>query len=330
MSYTHLNATERMQIFYCNRYGLSAREIGRRLGRSSSTISRELRRGRPMYSRHYDDHYAQHRALTHRHRARHHRRAGHARLVAHVHTRLQWGWSPQTIAGHLALSYPHRAAMRISAEQIYQWVFSDARNGGHLYRHLRRGHRRRRRQARLVQARRALPGRVGIEHRPALVAKRSRFGDWEGDTIEGRKGTGVIATYVERKSGYLLAIKLNSKHADELARQTQQAFRRLPKRLRQTLTYDNGREFAQFKQIERHTGLDIYFADPYAPWQRGCNENLNGLLRQYFPKGSDFTLISSKRLAQVVRTLNNRPRKRHAYRTPVEVLQRSKRGALAT
>jgi len=330
MSYSHLNATERMQIFHCNQYGLSAREIGRRLGRSCSTISRELRRGRPMYSRNYDDHYAHHRALTHRRRARHRRRAGHAKLVAHVRARLSRGWSPQAIAGHLALAYPQRAAMRVSAEQIYQWVFSDARSGGELYRHLRRGHRRRRRQARLVQARRALPGRVGIEHRPALVAKRSRFGDWEGDTIEGRKGTGIIATYVERKSGYLLAIKLESKHADELASQTQQVFRRLPTRLRRTLTYDNGREFAQFKRIEERTGLSIYFADPYAPWQRGCNENLNGLLRHYFPKGSDFTLISPKRLARVVREVNNRPRKRHDYRTPAQVLQRSRRGALAT
>jgi IS30 family transposase len=220
--------------------------------------------------------------------------------------------------------------MRVSAEQIYQWVFSDARGGGELYRHLRRAHRRRRQQARLARARRSLPGRVGIEQRPALVAQRARFGDWEGDTIEGRKGSGVIATYVERKSGYLLAVKLASKHADELARQSLQLFRRLPKRLRRTLTYDNGREFARFKHIERGSGLAVYFADPYAPWQRGCNENLNGLLRQYFPKGSDFHLIDPGRLAYIVRQLNNRARKRLAYRTPAEVLQRTKRGALVT
>ncbi len=136
------------------------------------------------------------------------------------------------------------------------------------------------------------------------MARRSRFGDWEGDIIEGAKGSGVIVTYVERKSGYLPALKPLSKHAEELGRQSQQAFRRQPKRLRHTLTYDNGREFAQFKQIERGTALAIYFADPYAPWQRGCNENLNGLLRQYFPKGSDFRLIDPKRLAYVVRQLN--------------------------
>ncbi len=175
--------------------------------------------------------------------------------------------------------------MRISAEQIYQWVFADARRGATLYRGLRRAHRRRRRQSRLGRAKRGIRDRIGIEQRPAIVARGARFGDWEGDTIEGRKGSGLIVTHVERKSGYRVAAKLPGKHADRLATETLRAFRVVPKRLRHTLSYDNGTEFAEFKRIASLSGFDSHFAKPYSPWQRGCNENINGLLRRFFPKG---------------------------------------------
>lgn len=330
MSYHHLSAEQRTMILHCSQYGLSQREIARRLGFAPSTISRELRRGTPCWSRFYNDYYAQRQAFERRHRARHRRRADHGRLQAYVQAKLRAYWPPEAIARRLVLDYPQAPTMRISTEQIYQWVFADARGGGELYRCLRRAHRRRRRQCRLARAQRGIKDRIGIEARPPVVVRRARFGDWEADTIEGRKGTGLIATHLERKSGYLVAAKLASKNADALAGATIQAFRSIPRALRCTLTCDNGTEFAQFKRIEREAGFAIYFAKPYAPWQRGCNENANGLLRQFFPKGADFRTVDRKRLAQALRQMNNRPRKRLGYRTPAEVFKQAKRVALAT
>ncbi len=226
--------------------------------------------------------------------------------------------------------YPNHLQMRISPEQIYQWIFVDARAGGDLYTSLRRCHKRRRRQGRLARAKRGIIGRVSIDCRPAQVADRSRFGDWEGDTIEGRKSTGLIATHIERKSGYLIAAKLPGKQAAPLAQLTIAAFKILPKRLRKTMTYDNGTEFAQFKKIEKATGFAVYFAKPYSPWQRGCNENANGLLRQYFPKGCDLRNVDQSQVNDAVNSLNTRPRKRLGYRTPNEVLRFNRRVALAS
>lgn len=141
----------------------------------------------------------------------------------------------------------------------------------------------------------------------------------------------MIATHIERKSGYyLIAIKIDRKQSDTLAEATIAAFRILPPRLRKTMTYDNGREFAQFKTIEKATGFAVYFAHPYAPWQRGCNENVNGLLRQFFPKGCDLRHVNQSQVDAAVQALNNRPRKRLGYRTPSEVLRFNRRLALAS
>jgi len=159
------------------------------------------------------------------------------------------------------------------------------------------------------------------DERPDLVATRQRFGDWEGDRVEGAKGSGQITTHVERKSRYLIA----AKHANKTARVTAvaviAAFRRTPKTLRHRLTLDNGKEFARFSEIEKDTGLVVCFADPYSAWQRGSNENTNGLLRRYFPKGSDFGNVTEERLASAVKKLNHRPRKCLGYQTPHEVFQ---------
>jgi IS30 family transposase len=148
--------------------------------------------------------------------------------------------------------------------------------------------------------------------------------------MEGQKGTGGIATHVERKSRYLIVAKLSDKQAKTMTAQTVKAFKSVPRQLRKTLTVDNGKEFADFKQIESKTGLAVFFTDPYAAWQRGTNENTNGLLRYFFPKGSDFTNVTEKNLAQVVEKLNNRPRKCLGYRTPRELYLEALSGALVT
>jgi IS30 family transposase len=298
----------------------SLRQIGRKLGRHHTSISREIARNRPTYADDavywYDA--AEHYARQRRHKARHHRRR-HERLVTYVTAKLKLDWSPETIAGRLQVDYPDNETMRISPETIYRWIYLDSRNKGNLHHHLRRRHKYRRRQKRYGSGRRFIPGRVSIDLRPPIVATRERFGDWEGDTMEGGKGKGGLATHVERKCRYLLAAKLTDKRAVTMTQRSIKSFRKTPRILRQTLTLDNGKEFTQFKELERKTGLKIYFADPYSAWQRGTNENTNGLLRQYFPKGTDFRNISEKEVAIVVKKLNNRPRKCLNYQTPYEV-----------
>jgi IS30 family transposase len=187
----------------------------------------------------------------------------------------------------------------------------------------------RRRQKRYGAGRRFIPGRVSIKERPGEVAARSRFGDWEGDLVVGRKGRGAIATHVERKSRYLMATLLPDRKADSFNTSAIPVYQSLPTVLCQTLTLDNGKEFSQFKDLESKTGLSVYFADPYAAWQRGTNENTNGLLRFYFPKGTSFKRISAKTLQRAVDRLNNRPRKCLGYRTPQEVFEEARSGALA-
>src|SRR5215210_845804 len=218
--------------------------------------------------------------------------------------------------------------MRMSHEGICRWIYADARSGGSLYQCLRWQHRRRRKQRRYGSLRGLIPGRVSIRERPAVVHRRSRFGDWEGDTIYGRNTRDCLLTQVERKSRYLVAGKINDRRASTVALRHIEHFSVMPMSWRRTLTVDNGSEFAAFSQVEQYSGVRVFFADPYCAWQRGTNENTNGLLRRYFPKGTDFSDVSPEQLAAVVETLNNRPRKCLDYRTPVEVVQRALRGAL--
>jgi IS30 family transposase len=330
MPYTHLTQEERYVISHLTCAGFSLREIARRINRHHATISRELKRNRPEYDctvYWYD--WSHPKALKRRHKARHHRRRSSQRLVNYVERKLKADWSPEIIAEKLRIDYPDDEKMRVSHETIYRWIYLEARGGGTLYHHLRRRRKKRRRQKRYGSGRRFIPGRVSISERPTIVETRQRFGDWEGDTIEGKKSTGYVATHVERKSRYLIAAKLNNKTAESLTIQSTKAFRRIPKKMRQTLTVDNGKEFSRFKELEDKTGLTVYFADPYSAWQRGTNENTNGLLRQYFQKGSDFRKISEEDLAFAVKKLNHRPRKCLDYRCPHEEFWQISSGALA-
>ena len=329
MPYVQLTSEKRYVIYHLKLYKLSLREIARRLGRHHSTISRELKRNGPDLPTWVYWHAGAHqRALLRRKLPRHHRRRNHAPLVKYVEQGLQDERSPDVIAARLKIDYPDDDRMRASIETIYRWVYRDASQGGQLFKCLCRYHKKRRRQRQYGTGRGLIPGRISIDERPDLVAKRARFGDWEGDTVEGAKGSGHITTHVERKSRYLLAARLANKTARATADAVTQAFRRVPRVLRHTLTLDNGKEFARFKEIEKGTGLTVYFADPYSAWQRGTNENTNGLLRRYFPKGSDFRNVTEEALASVVKKLNHRPRKCLNYQTPHEVFQEARRGAV--
>ncbi len=330
MSYTQLTEQERYVISHLKIAEFSLREIARRINRHHTTVSRELKRIKSQYpySVYWYD-WTHPEALKRRRQARHYRRHRNSRLVRYVEAKLKVQWSPEEIAQRIRIDYPDDKEMRISHETIYRWIYLDAGGGGELYHNLRRRRKRRRRQKRYGTGRRFLAGRKNIAERPQIVEGRERFGDWEGDTVEGKKSSGYIVTIVERKSRYLLASKLKNKKAATLTGQGVKAFTVVPKRMRHTLTVDNGSEFAQFKKFEEKTGLTIYFADPYSAWQRGANENTNGLLRQYFPKGSNFKVIMEKDVDEAVRMLNNRPRKCLDYRTPHEVFWKAARGALA-
>jgi IS30 family transposase len=329
MSYHHLSEKERYVISHLQ-YSFSMREIARRLGRHHSTISREFKRAKkrhPWTTYYYD--WSHPLALEGRRQPRHLRRQNNRRLVGYVESKLRLEWSPEEIANRIRIDYPDDDQMRISHETIYRWVYLDSSVGGTLYKGLRRQRKRRRKQRRYGTGRRFLSGRVSIDQRPDIVATRHRFGDWEGDTVQGRPGTGCLATMVERKSRYLVATKLEDKKAVTLTEKCIKAFGPIPRAMRQTLTLDNGSEFANFKELEKKTRLKVYFAAPYAAWQRGANENSNGLLRQYFPKGIDFRKTDEDAVAEAVKRLNNRPRKCLGYRTPHEVFWPMARGALA-
>ena len=330
MSYTHITPEERYVIAHLRVHKLSIREIGRRLNRSPSTISRELRRNGPPYGGVYWYDAAQKRCTARKNKARHRRRQSQSRLYAVVVNGLRQGLSPELIAGRLEREYPRSSRLRISHEGIYQWVYQDAREGGDLYRCLIRCHKRRRRQRRRLGRKSRFEGSRRIEQRPDIVDARKRYGDWESDTLEGGKGKGGLATHVERKSRYLRAGKLPDKRSDTFTQMTNRLFASIPRKLRKTMTVDNGSEFAGFREIEALTGMSVYFADPYCAWQRGTNENTNGLLRRYFPKGFDFRKITSKDIEKVVKKLNNRPRKCLNYRTPHEVLFKTPTVALLT
>lgn len=344
MPYEQLTMEERYQISHLCVFGHSNAEIARRLGRHRGSIGRELERNTdPMGGYHYQS--AQYQAQVRRSSASRRYKLdapdpgsatapGNAPASApaskgkltptakYVREKLDQGWSPEQIALRLRGDHPDDNAAWISHEAIYQWVYRKAQAGELLYQRLRRRHKRRR--CRIPGERKAkrgmFPGRVGIEERPEIVNLRGRYGDWESDTVEGAKGRGLVITHVERKSRYVRLIKIDDKRAATLSAATTSAMKDLPKKLLRTATFDNGKEFADFKTIEQKLKLNVYFANPHSPWERGTNENTNGLLRDFLPKGSDFSKVTKARLAQIQKMLNNRPRKCLNYRTPLEVL----------
>lgn len=322
MPRTHLTIKDREIIALLQANGKSLGEIADRIGCHKGTVSREIKRNAtgPIYV----PLFAQDKASERRRNAKNPWRMNHPQLLDFVKKKLEVRWTPEDIANRLPMLYPDDLKMRVSAPTIYAWVERDRQQGGTYYTYLRlnQGRKYRRRRGLKGQKKRGtIIGRVGIEHRPEIVESRERFGDWEGDTIVGTGKSGCIVTLVERKSRFLVAVKVDSKEALAVGDATLQEFRKVPKCLRETMTLDNGSEFAQFPQIQVQLGTDVYFAKPHAPWQRGTNENTNGLLRQFFPKGTSFQDVSSSEVVKAVKLLNDRPRRCLGYRTPGEVFR---------
>jgi IS30 family transposase len=303
--------------------GTSNEAIGARLGRAASTISRELRRNgwREMYLAVDAQRCAEQR--------RRQSRAGCRKLsrpenLAYVQERLRRCWSPDQIAGRSRLEFPHNPERTFSRQTIYTWLARDEHRRRWIVflRHYRRKRRHTKPAGRVDRA---------LAKRPPIVNERGRYGDWEGDTIvgSGRHG-GALVSMVERKSGYLVLLPVPSKHAANVRRAMCGRLQQLPPELRQTMTLDNGSEFAEYELLESTLDMEVFFTDPHAPWQRGTSENTNGLARQFFPKGTNFNQVSRYKVGRAEDLLNDQPRKRLNYQTPSEVLAQQRYRALQT
>ena len=322
VAYRRLSFAERENIAIWHAQEVGVREMARRLGRSPGTVSKELARnsGRREYRASTANVKAEDRAT----RARAGKLATNLMLRRYVQDKLEQHLSPEQIAGRLRVDFPDEPEMWVSHETIYQSLYVQGRGGlrRELATHLRTGRVRRRPQGRPQERRGRIPGMVNISERPAEVADRAVPGHWEGDLIMGSAGSNTaIGTLVERATGFVILLHLPDGHGALAVQEAMcQAMAELPATLRRTLTWDQGIEMCNHLKIAEATGLEIYFCDPHSPWQRGTNENTNGLLRQYFPKGTDLSFHGPGILANVADELNNRPRKRHHWATPAEKL----------
>jgi IS30 family transposase len=318
---------EREELALARAGGESFRSIARRLGRAASTLSREANPDE-RYGQRYRAGLGEHRAYVHSRRPKRPKLAQPGPLREQVVQWLRLRWSPQQITARLRQRFPDRPEMRVSHETIYQAIYLQARGNlrAELARQvaLRSGRASRRTRAAAggpVRSSRPWLG-LNISQRPAEVADRAVPGHWEGDLLEGgtRAGGSAIATLVERQTRFVILVALpQGKVSEHVTAQLAKAITWLPQRLRATLTWDQGAEMAQHRQFSVATDCQVYFCDPHKPWQRGSNENTNGLLRQYFPKGhTDFTRISQTDLDAVADQLNGRPRQTLGWATPGE------------
>jgi len=308
-SYTQLTLEQRYQIYDFKRAGFNQTEIAAMIGRHKSTVGRELSRNTGLKG--YRPAQAHRFALE--------RRGIHVWSKfteadwRRIETFIRKEWSPEQISGRLRLENNGT----ISPEWIYLHIYQDKAAGGDLWRHLRCQKQRRKRYG-SYSRRGLLKNRVSIDERPAIVDRRSRIGDWEGDTIIGAGRSGALVSLVERKSAFVLIEKLLRKTAGKTSRAVTGLLEPF-KETTHTLTVDNGKEFAEHAAIAKELDADVYFAHPYSSWERGTNENTNGLIRQYFAKKRNFRTITDQEVAHVMNRLNHRPRKKLGFKTPYEV-----------
>ena len=318
MNYTQLTREQRYQIYALMKAGHNQTRIAAVIDCHKSTISRELRRNRGLkgYRPYQADELAYDRQCA----------AYRSRIAwetwQQVEGLLRQEWSPEQIAGRLKLE----KQPTVSHECIYLYIYAEKRRGGTLHQHLRSQKKQRKRYSGYIR-RGQIPNRTSIDKRPKIVARKSRFGDWEADTIVGARHKGGILSVVERKSKLTRLCKLSTKAAAEMKDQAIELLTPLATKVH-TITVDNGKEFCEHKLIAAGLQARIYFAHPYASWERGLNENTNGLVRQYFPKKYDFAKITDQELQQVEDRLNNRPRKTLGYKTPNEVFFKQRSVAL--
>lgn len=318
----YLSFQEREEIAVSLAAGWSLSHIARHLGRARSTICREVRRNSSPYNG-YRASRAQSETQRRARRPKTAKLASNHVLHAEVEARLRLCWSPQQTSHSLATDFPHDVEMRVSHETIYQSLYVQGR--GALRRELAtclRTGRALRKPAGSTERRGRLKDMLLISERPPHVEDRAVPGHWEGDLIIGKEGHSAIGTLVERATRYVMLLHLpHGRSAEAVRDQMIPTMRSLPTALKRSLTWDQGHEMAQHRSIAMATDMDIYFCDPHSPWQRGTNENTNGLLRQYFPKGTDLSIHSREHLDHVADELNDRPRKTLGWRSPAQALR---------
>ena len=314
MSYTQLTEGKRYQIYTLLGNGFTQVDVAAQVGVHPSTVSREFSRNRG--ERGYRPNQANKKALQRRHKAEKACRMT-ENMQAIVVKYLQQEWSPEQISGHLKCEGDDW----VSHETIYQFVLEDKKNGGRLYKQLRHSGKKRKKRYGSSDRRGEIKDRVSIDNRPKSIEKRNRIGDWEIDLVIGKNHKGAIVTIVDRLSLMTLIAKVDSKHAELVTAATTGLLRHYKRHAAYTITADNGKEFSGHKEISKALGVDFYFAHPYSSWERGTNENTNGLIRQYLPKGTEFGPVNDDKCQFIMERLNNRPRKCLGYRTPNQVFK---------
>ncbi|MFV5490641.1 IS30 family transposase [Acinetobacter sp. ASP199] len=303
MNYTHLTLEERYQIYALLREGFSKRHIACRLNRSPSTISREIKRNKAR-----NGYFAKHANKLAQARHCPNPKIIPSDIWLHVITYLNLQWSPEQIASQIP----------ISLHSIYRFIRQDKSKGGLLFHNLKFRNQRKKKYG-SAETRGQLNNRRSIHDRPIEIEQRSRFGDLEIDTIVGKNHQQSLVSIVDRKTGYLWLRTCNTRKADAISKATISLLAPLKDQLK-TITADNGKEFSLHKHIAQELNLDWYFADPYSAWQRGSNENTNGLIRQYIRKGSDLNDYTDEYISEITERLNQRPRKRLGFKSPSQVL----------
>lgn len=306
MRYVQLTAEERYEIAALRMLRRSIVEIAKRVGRHRSTIYRELKRN--WENGQYGAARADQLTRVRRRKSRRNSQYG-EEAYGEVGRLLKEKWSPEQIRGE-------GGEGMMSHETMYRYIWEEKRRGGKLYLNLRGARKKRRKRYGRKDSRGRLAGKRMIGERPEVVEERSRVGDWEMDTVMG-KGKACVVTLLERKSGYVLIGKLRERTVRETNWRLLERLRKVTGKVK-TITADNGSEFHGYKEIERKTGVEIYFANPHHAWERGSNENVNGLIRQYLPKGANLTSLTQKECNVIAEKLNNRPRKRLGFKTPKE------------
>lgn len=318
MSYTHLSASERIQLHQLRTTtDLSLRAIAEEMGRSQSSLSRELRRNQMSEGYYLPD--TAHKKMKIR---RQEAKSGFCKIsescLQQIKERLEKGDSPEQISGRLK----REGQEHISYGTIYRMIYADFFGLGKYRQNLRHSQRKRRPYGSKKSRQAGIPGRVGIEERPDIADQKIEIGHWEGDTIIGANHTGAIVTHVDKASKYLLAGLVKNKTVEQVNKVTIDLFKEIDREKIITFTFDNGKEFSGHKELSQVLGVSCFFANPYHSWERGLNEHTNGLLRQYFPKGTNFRIVKPEELANAVNLINHRPRKSLDYQTPFEVFYR--------
>lgn len=317
--YTHLSFREREKIGLLRAARKKVPEIAQRLGRDPTTLRRELRRSRPFFLG-YSPLTAQADARKKQSVPKKRKKLDNPILWQMVQKKLSLRWSPEQIAHFLKATYPEDTHMQVSHESIYTYIYVLPRGAlrKELIAHLRQGTRGRQRRKRGTDERGKIPNMVSIHERPKEVEDRTVPGHWESDLIIGSRHASAIGTLVERTTRTTILVPLKAKDAPAVRKAFAQVVKRLPKEAMRSLTHDRGTEMYEHELFTKDTKVQVYFADPHSPWQRGTNENTNGLIRDYFPKGTDFNQVSVAQLKRVQRELNERPRKTLGWKTPKE------------